>query len=69
MLEGTRLDYLLPGYTGHIPKKEQFDPAIDETKRAHIPGYAGKVKSIKSKTCIPTHLDRSLKPLLRMNRW
>jgi len=22
MLEGTRLDYLLPGYTGHIPKKE-----------------------------------------------
>lgn len=48
MLEGTRLDYLLPGYTGHIPKKEQFDPVIDETKRAHIPGYAGKVKSIKS---------------------
>ena len=48
MLEGTRLDYLVPGYTGHIPKKEQFDPVLNEKKEAHIPGYAGKVKSIKS---------------------
>jgi hypothetical protein len=25
MLEGTRLKYIIPGYTGHIPKKEEFD--------------------------------------------
>ena len=48
MLEGTRLEYLIPGYTGHIPKKEQFDVVLNEKKEAHIPGYAGKVKSIKS---------------------
>ena len=48
MLEGTRLDYLIPGYTGHIPKKEKFDSNPPEKKEAHIPGYAGKVKSIKS---------------------
>ncbi len=48
MLEGTRLKYIIPGYTGHIPKKEEFDTNPAQKKEAHIPGYDGKVKSIKS---------------------
>jgi hypothetical protein len=40
MFEGTRLSYVVPGYTGHIPKTVHGQgPAYEEGKPAnHIPG-------------------------------
>lgn len=40
MFEGTRLSYVVPGYTGHIPKNvyEQGDAYADIKPTNHIPG-------------------------------
>lgn len=40
MFEGTRLAYVVPGYTGHIPKncQESTGPFIEEKPSNHIPG-------------------------------
>ena len=50
MIRSNRLDFLIPGYTGYIPKnlrEEENAPQLDE-KEGHIPGYAGHVEKIKS---------------------
>eukprot|EP01017_Pseudomicrothorax_dubius_P048876 TRINITY_DN8996_c0_g2_i2.p1 TRINITY_DN8996_c0_g2~~TRINITY_DN8996_c0_g2_i2.p1 ORF type:complete len:241 (+),score=50.42 TRINITY_DN8996_c0_g2_i2:75-797(+) len=49
MLEGNRLSYVVPGYTGHIPKNiaHLSEPPKSDTK-GQIPGYGGFVPSIKS---------------------
>ena len=40
MFEGTRLAYIVPGYTGHISKTyhDQSGPYIEEKVSNHIPG-------------------------------
>ncbi|KAM3141900.1 hypothetical protein pb186bvf_005986 [Paramecium bursaria] len=51
MFEGTRLQYIVPGYTGHIPKthfEQQGGYYQEEKPENHIPGYAGKIKSMKA---------------------
>lgn len=60
MFEGTRLQYIVPGYTGHIPKsffEQQGANFVDEKPSNHIPGnffvaplsgYAGVIKSMKA---------------------
>lgn len=51
MFEGTRLAYVVPGYTGHIPKTH-FEGTggyyIEEKPQNHIPGTL-KVKKNKLK--------------------
>ncbi len=49
MIKSNRLDFIVPGYTGHIPKKfkEKKDIPIERIKDGHIPGYAGYVNKIK----------------------
>ena len=49
MLQGTRLDYVVPGYTGFISSavKQGEVPPAKEKPRYEIPGYAGYVKSVK----------------------
>jgi hypothetical protein len=50
MFEGTRLAYIVPGYTGHIPKTyhEPTGPYVEEKPSNHIPGYGGYIQSMKS---------------------
>ncbi|CAK56526.1 unnamed protein product (macronuclear) [Paramecium tetraurelia] len=51
MFEGTRLQYIVPGYTGHIPKgffEQQVGYYQEEKPQNHIPGYAGEIKSMKA---------------------
>ncbi|EAR93097.3 hypothetical protein TTHERM_00449470 (macronuclear) [Tetrahymena thermophila SB210] len=50
MFEGTRLSYVVPGYTGHIPKVIRDDPIPIQKQepKYQIPGYDGYIPSIKS---------------------
>lgn len=50
MIRSNRLDFLIPGYTGYIPKnlREEENAPVLEEKEGHIPGYAGHVEKIKS---------------------
>ncbi|KRW99308.1 hypothetical protein PPERSA_02420 [Pseudocohnilembus persalinus] len=50
MFEGSRLSYVVPGYTGYIPKEVQYDRVqVQEQEPTYqIPGYAGYTTSIKS---------------------
>jgi hypothetical protein len=45
MFEGTRLSYIVPGYTGHIPKtvQEQGGPYVEGKPTSHIPGWSSKL--------------------------
>ncbi|EGR28284.1 hypothetical protein IMG5_179410 [Ichthyophthirius multifiliis] len=49
MFEGTRLSYIVPGYTGHIPNIQRDDVLVinKQDPRYQIPGYEGYVNSIK----------------------
>lgn len=40
MFEGTRLSYIVPGYTGHIPKTHNSGGGVymEEKPQNHIPG-------------------------------
>jgi hypothetical protein len=50
MLDRNHYSYIVPGYSGHIPAHvlEQQEEKMPQSKTAHIPGYKGYVKSIKS---------------------
>ena len=48
MIRSGRLDFVIPGYTGHIPKnyKEKTETPELPEREGHIPGYAGYVPKI-----------------------
>ena len=50
MLDRNHYSYIVPGYSGHIPANvlETPEEKCQVKKTAHIPGYQGYVKSIKS---------------------
>ena len=50
MLDRNHYSYIVPGYSGHIPAHilEQPEEKLGCQRTAHIPGYKGYVKSIKS---------------------
>jgi hypothetical protein len=50
MIRSNRLDFLIPGYTGYIPKnlQEEENVPYEEVKEGHIPGYSGHIEKIKS---------------------
>ena len=48
MLKNTKTSYIVPGYTGHLPRsamKEQEIP--EENPHGQIPGYCGYIESVK----------------------
>ncbi len=49
MFEGQRLNYVVPGYTGYIPSKDEDLSVYNKKfeKASHIPGYSGYVPAIK----------------------
>ena len=48
MQKNPKLSYIVPGYTGHIPKAGQRPVDIEpEDPHGQIPGYCGYIKSIK----------------------
>lgn len=49
MIRQGKLDFIVPGYTGHIPKRhlERTKEVILPEKEGHIPGYSGYVPKIK----------------------
>ena len=50
MLDRDHYSYIVPGYSGMIPAHilEEDEKKVPSKKTAHIPGYCGYVKSIKS---------------------
>ena len=48
-MKNGRLDFIVPGYTGHIPstRDQQETPSLEPLSNGHIPGYAGYVNKIK----------------------
>jgi hypothetical protein len=53
MLDRNHYSYIVPGYSGKIPAHilEVEEQRVPSKKTAHIPGYLGYVKSIKSENC------------------
>ena len=49
MIKPGKLDFVIPGYTGHIPKRklEREQEVKLPEREGHIPGYAGYVPKIK----------------------
>ncbi len=49
MITSKRLDFIIPGYTRHIPsnQKENHNPPPQIKRHGHIPGYAGYIPKIK----------------------
>lgn len=45
-----KIDNIIPGYTGHIPRKTEVDLKTPRVAKGdgHIPGYSGFVQSIHS---------------------
>ena len=48
-MKNGRLDFIVPGYTGHIPSMRDQTETVDiePLTNGHIPGYAGYVNKIK----------------------
>ena len=48
MLKNSKTSYIVPGYTGHLPKSAQREPVIPpEEPHGQIPGYLGYIESVK----------------------
>ena len=48
MLKNTKTSYIVPGYTGHLPRSAVREPEIPaENPHGQIPGYCGYIESVK----------------------
>merc|ERR1711948_80265 len=48
MLKNSKTSYIVPGYTGHLPKSAQPQPDIPvEDPHGQIPGYCGYIELVK----------------------
>merc|ERR1712170_90887 len=48
MLKNSKTSYIVPGYTGHLPRSAQREPEIPpEDPHGQIPGYCGYIESVK----------------------
>ena len=48
MLKNSKTSYIVPGYTGHLPRTAMREPEIPpEEPHGQIPGYCGYVESVK----------------------